>query len=82
MSSGPRPYFAMRERMSLQKSWPSLIVVCAVNTMSAVRAASSMPTSDEPACATTGRPCGERATFKGPRTVKCLPLCRRMCILS
>ena len=60
--------------MSLQNSWPSLIVVCAVNTMSAVRAASSMPTSEEPAWATTGRPCGERATFSGPRTVKCLPL--------
>ena len=82
ISSGPRPYFAMRACMSSRKARPSLIVSCAVKTRSAVRAASSIPTSDEPACATTGRPCGERATFNGPRTLKYCPLWRRMCILS
>jgi hypothetical protein len=50
------------------------MVSCAVKIMSAVRAARSMPTSDEPACAITGRPCGERATLSGPRTLKYSPL--------
>ena len=35
-----------------------------------------------PACATTGRPCGEHATLRGPRTRKCSPRWSRTCILS
>ena len=42
------------------------IVWCAQNTTSAVSAASCRPSSDAPACTTTGWPCGERETVSGP----------------
>ena len=58
------------------------MVAWAVNTMSAVRAARFMPTPEDPACATTGRPCGERDTFSGPRTRKWRPLWFSMCIFA
>ena len=41
---------------------------CTVNSTSAVRAASSRPASDCPACTITGWPCGERGIISGPRT--------------
>ena len=33
-----------------------------------------MPSSEVPACTITGRPCGGRGTFSGPRTGVVLPL--------
>ena len=39
-----------------------------VKISSAQRAAKSRPRPDEPACSSTGRPCGERGTVSGPRT--------------
>jgi hypothetical protein len=42
---------------------------CAVNTTSAVAAASFCPSADDPACTITGWPCTGRPDCSGPRTL-------------
>ena len=54
----------------------------AVNTASAVSAASCLPDFDAPACTITGQPCGGRAMLSGPFTEKNSPLWLSVCSLS
>ena len=59
---------------SLKYFWQDSIVRLALKITSAKRAATSMPSSEVPACTITGRPWVDVATFSGPRTLKCSPL--------
>ena len=45
------------------------LACCRVKMISAHRAAKARPRDEEPACMTTGRPCGERGVVNGPRVL-------------
>ena len=57
-----------RHRSSRRNSTPAWIDVCGVKTTSAIRPARPIPAGDEPACASTGWPCGGRGIVSGPVT--------------
>ena len=80
--SGLRPAFFMRALTSAQNACPAFMFGSAVNTISAVSAASWRPASEAPACTITGQPCTGRAMLSGPFTEKYWPLWLRVCILS
>ena len=82
MCSGLRPAFFMRPLTSAQNAWPAFMLGSAVNTISAVSAASWRPTSEAPACTITGQPCTGRAMLSGPFTERYFPLWSSTCILS
>ena len=82
MCSGLRPAFCIRPFTSAQNAWPAFMFGSAVNTISAVSAASWRPTSEAPACTITGQPCTGRAMLSGPFTEKYLPLWLSVCSLS
>ena len=53
-------------QVGVERAAPSRCAAATVNTTSAVRAASSRPASDWPACTITGWPCGERRHHQRP----------------
>ena len=79
IAAEPSPCGPSRRRRTPGR--PSMLG-CAVNTASAVSAASWRPASDAPACTITGQPCTGRAMLSGPRTERYSPLWSSTCILS
>ena len=72
-SSGSRPNRSALARMSSRYSFIPSRPLGMHSSMSAFLAAKSRPRGDAPAWQITGRPCGLRGVFSGPRTEKCLP---------
>src|SRR5262249_43210252 len=80
--SRDRPTFSARLFTSAKNSRPAARLDCAVNTASAVSAASWRPASEAPAWTMTGQPWIGRAMLSGPRTDRYFPLWLSTCSLS